>query len=66
MIDIIKTSICQECGHYMVSDPVVDTEYGTIRYADCEENLYAFPVQKGKTCPYFVKGENDEKNFSND
>ena len=60
MIDIIKTSICHECGHYIVSDAVVDTEYGTIRYADCEENLYAFPVQKGKTCPYFVKGENDE------
>lgn len=27
MIDIFKTSICQECGHYIVSDPVVDTEY---------------------------------------
>lgn len=59
MIDIIKTSICQECGH-MVSDAVVDTEYGAIRVADCEENLYAFPVQKGNHCPYFVKGENNE------
>ena len=48
----------------MVSDVVVDAEYGSIRYADCEENLYAFPVQKGNHCPYFVKGEKDEKNPS--
>lgn len=60
MNDIIKTSICHECGHYMVSDVLVDTEYGSIRYADREENVYAFPVQKGKICPYFVKGENNE------
>ena len=64
MIDIIKTSICQECGHCMVC--IIEGEDGSIRYADCEENLYAFPVQKGNHCPYFVKGEKDEKNFSND
>ena len=58
MIDIFKTSICQECGHCMVC--IIEGKDGLIRYADCEENLYAFPVQKGKTCLYFVKGENNE------
>ena len=62
MIDIIKTSICQECGHCMVC--IIEGEDGSIRYADCEENLYALPVQKGNHCPYFVKGEKDEKNPS--
>ena len=62
MIDIIKTSICHECGHCMVC--IIEGKDGSIMYADCEENLYAFPVQKGNHCPYFVKGEKDEKNPS--
>lgn len=53
MIDIFKTSICHECGHCMVC--IIEGKDGSIRYADCEENLYAFPVQKRKSLPVFCE-----------
>ena len=61
MIDIFKDSICLECEYCKIARVVTDE--GAVTYADCTANLYAFPVQKGKTCPYFVKGE--ENNAEN-
>lgn len=68
-----RKSICAKCAKLrlavescVVVRGIIISMDGPTVLAECKDELYAFPIKPGNSCPYFVKMVPDEMKGEND